>query len=517
MVDVTTLHPHQDANANHVDVLIIGAGISGIGAAHHLLEQCPGKRFLILESKESFGGTWRTHTYPGIRSDSDLYTFGYRFKPWTGAPAASAAAILDYLEEVIAQDHLEQYIRYQHEILSASWDSGQQHWCLRVHRSDTDEALSYTCNFLWMCGGYYRHAEGYTPEWDGMEDYKGQIVHPQSWPEDLDYIGKRVLVIGSGATAATLIPNMADECAHITMLQRSPTYFGTAENRNELADTLRELEIPEEWIHEIVRRSILKMMKEFQDLSASNPEMVKKELINNISTYLDDDFDMSHFTPRYRPWQQRLAYTPDGDLFKAIKSGKVSIVTDHIDRFTPDGVLTRSGELLQQDIIITATGFNPSLMGDIAYDVDGNDVDFAKAITYRGVMNSGVPNMSFIFGSLRTTYTIRVELVCDFICRLLNHMDAIGAAVCTPTLGEQDQNMSTRTWVDPEEFNPGYLKRILHRMPRHGDHQPWTFNTDYYVEREELPAADLNEDALVYTPVKTAAEDSEYIDKNLSA
>jgi cation diffusion facilitator CzcD-associated flavoprotein CzcO len=490
------MNPETEAT---VDVVIIGAGIAGIGAAHHLIEQCPGKRFLILENKESFGGTWLTHTYPGARSDSDLYTYGYRFKPWTGAPIASAGEIRNYLEECITDDRLERFIRYRHEVSSASWDSKKQAWHLSVERHDTKETIVISCGFLMMCGGYYRHDSGYTPEWDNMSAYRGQIVHPQSWPKDLDYKDKRVIVIGSGATAATVIPSIAEDCSHLIMLQRSPTYFTSAENRNELADTLRELEVPDEWTHEILRRNMLKMAKRFQEMSAADPELVKKELIKGVQAQVGEDFDMSHFTPSYRPWQQRIAHVPDGDLFAAIKAGKVSMVTDHIDHFTPEGIKTQSGKVLEADIIVTATGFNPSLMGDIPYLVDGAPVDFSKTFTYRGLMNSGVPNMSFIFGYLRTTYTMRVDIVCDFICRLINTMDDKGAAVCMPTLARSDQTMSARPWIDPEEFNPSYMRRILDRMPRRGDNEPWFFNTNYYVEKDQLPVVDLDEEALVYT------------------
>lgn len=499
MNDNATLRPQVAADTQHVDVLIVGAGISGIGAAHHLGEQCPEKSFMLLESMESFGGTWHTHTYPGIRSDSDLYTFGYRFKPWGGKPVAGAGEILEYLEEAIEDDDIGRHIRYQHEVLTASWSSENQLWTLQARRKDTGETVCLTSNFLWMCQGYYRHAQGYTPDFKGAEDFKGLVVHPQTWPQDLDYSGKRVVVIGSGATAATLIPNMADDCASITMLQRSPTYFWTGENRNELADTLRELDVPEEWTHEIVRRSILKQGKDIQYLSNSDPELVKEELFSVIRQYLGDDFDMEkHFTPSYRPWQQRLAYVPDGDLFEGIKSGKVQVVTDHIDRFTEQGILTKSGELLEADIIITATGFNLCVMGDIAFDVDGKPVDFAKTFTYRGVMNSGVPNMAFMFGYLRTSWTMRVDLVCDFVCRLLNHMQQNGATSCRPALSEQEANMSARLWVDADEFNPGYMQRGQHQMPRRGDHEPWLYNMDYYTEKDELPAVDLDESTLVY-------------------
>jgi cation diffusion facilitator CzcD-associated flavoprotein CzcO len=495
MTEVTAL---SSGAAEHIDVLIVGAGISGIGAAHHLLDKCPSKRFLILESKQSYGGTWRQHTYPGIRSDSDLYTFGYGFKPWTGQPIASGDAILEYLGEAIEDDDLDAHIRYQHEVLTASWSTDQHQWLITARRKDRGEIVAFSCNFLWMCQGYYRHQQGYKPRWEGMETFEGPIVHPQTWPEDLDYRGKRVVVIGSGATAATLIPNMADDCEHITMLQRSPTYFWTGENRNELADHLRELDIPEPWVHEIVRRDILKQAREIQTLSASEPEVIKEELFKVIRDYLGDDFDMRHFTPSYRPWQQRLAYVPDGDLFEGIKSGKVSVVTDHIERFTEQGIVTRSGELLEADIIITATGFNLCVMGDIAFDLDGEPVDFGSTFTYRGIMNSGIPNMAFMFGYLRTSWTMRVDLVCDFVCKLLNNMDDKGAVSCTPTLRPKDAGMAVYPWIDEEEFNPGYMQRGKHLMPRRGENEPWNFTTDYYLEKDQLPLVDLDEDALVY-------------------
>jgi cation diffusion facilitator CzcD-associated flavoprotein CzcO len=503
MPSVTQL---KAAPSEHVDVLIVGAGISGIGAAHHLQQTCPDKTFLMLENKADFGGTWRQHTYPGIRSDSDLYTFGYGFKPWSGQPIAEGSAILDYLEQAIDEDSLDQYIRYQHQVLSAAWSSADQQWLVAARRTDTGEAVQFSANFLWMCQGYYRHEQGYTPEWEGMADFDGPIVHPQTWPEDLDYRGKRVLVIGSGATAATLVPAMADDCSHLTMLQRSPTYFWTGENRNELADRLRELEVDEPTVHDIVRRDILKTAQDVQNASTHHPELVKEELFGVIRQYLGDDFDMTHFTPSYRPWQQRLAYVPDGDLFKAIKSGRVSVVTDQIERFTREGVLTQSGELLEADIVITATGFDLCVMGDVAFTVDGEPVDFGDTFTYRGFMNSGVPNMAYMFGYLRSSWTLRVDLICDLVCRMLRHMDATGATSVTPTPLESEQDMPRLPWMSEQEFNPGYLKRSLHLLPRQGDHAPWQYEGDYYVERDSLPRVALDEPQLSYRTRGSSSE-----------
>ena len=484
----------------HFDVLIVGAGISGVGAAHHLKEQCADKSYVILESKATHGGTWETHKYPGIRSDSDLYTFGYRFKPWSGHPIAGAKPILDYMEEVIEEDKTNDHVRYRHEVTKASWDSDDKLWHIDAKQLDTNEPIRFTANFLWMCQGYYDHKNPYTPEWKGMDDFKGRIVHPQIWPEDLDYKGKRVIVIGSGATAATLIPSMADECEHVTMLQRSPTYFWTGENRNELADHLRSLEVPEEWVHDIVRRDILNTAKAVQDFSVAAPEMVKEELLKVVREQVgDDELVEKHFTPTYRPWQQRLAYVPDGDLFDAVKSGKVSITTDHIARFTEGGILTKSGEELKADIIITATGFNLLPFGGIPFEIDDKPVDFSKTFTHRGMMLSGLPNMVYVFGYLRTSWTMRVDLICDYVCRLLNRMGKKGATVVTPTLQGHDVKMKPRPWIEEEDFNSGYLLRGIDKMPRQGDHAPWTFNTNYYTEKDEMPTYDIDDPTMVYS------------------
>ena len=483
----------------HFDVLIVGAGISGVGAACHLRKQCSEKSFVVLEGLESFGGTWLMHSYPGIRSDSDLYTFGYRFKPWTGAPIASADEIRSYMAEVIDENDLASHIRYGHTISKASWSNEEKLWTLEGSRSDTGEALRFTANFLWMCQGYYRHSEGYTPKWEGMDDFKGPIIHPQTWPEDLDYKGKNVVVIGSGATAATLVPAIADDCAHVKLLQRSPTYFFPGSNRNELADQLRELEVDETWIHEIVRRQFLHAQAILTRLSFEQPEMVKEQLIAGVRAYLGPDFDIEkHFTPKYLPWRQRIAFVPDGDLFKGILSGKASIVTDEIEKFTKEGILLKSGETLEADIIITATGFNLSVLGDIDFFVDGKDVDFSETITYRGMMFTGVPNMLWIFGYFRASWTLRVDLLGDFVCRLLNHMSSTGAKKVTPRLRPEDEDMPLLPWMDPENFYPGYLERSMHLLPKRGDKPDWQHTQDYWAEKDDIPAIDLEDAVFEY-------------------
>jgi cation diffusion facilitator CzcD-associated flavoprotein CzcO len=486
--------------AEHFDVLIVGAGISGIGGAYHLTQQCPGTSFVVLETQETFGGTWWTHKYPGIRSDSDLHTFGYRFKPWTSAPIATAAEIRDYMGAVIEENGLGPHIRYRHRIDAANWSSASKLWTLEVTRLDTGEALRFTANFLWMCQGYYRHDEGYTPDWPGMAAFKGRIVHPQTWPEDLDYAGKRLVVIGSGATAATLIPAIAGDCAHVTMLQRSPTFFRTGRNAIEIAEELRKLQVDESWIHEIVRRKILYEQSVFTRRSFTEPERVKEELLNAVRGYLGPDYDIArHFTPSYRPWRQRIAFIPDGDLLQAIRDGKASVVTDEIESFSESGIVLKSGERLEADIIVTATGFHLCVLGDIVVAIDGKPLDFAETVTYRGMMFTGVPNMAWVFGYFRASWTLRADLVADFVCRLLKHMKEKGARQVTPVLRPEDHNMPRRPWIDEENFNPGYMLRGMHLLPKRGDKPEWQHTQDYWSEKDEFPAADLDDPLFAYS------------------
>lgn len=476
----------------HFDVLIVGAGISGVGAAWHLKHQCPDKSFVVLEALESFGGTWLMHTYPGVRSDSDLYTFGYRFKPWLGAPIATADEILSYMREVIDENDIAQHIRYQHRITSASFSRKRNLWTIEAHRTDTGERLVFTCNFLWMCQGYYRHAEGYTPDWPGLEDYKGRIIHPQTWPKDADLTGKDVLVIGSGATTATVVPAIAGACKHVTVLQRSPTYFIPGRNINELVELLRQIEVDETWIHEIARKKILFDQDQFTRRSFEEPEALKEELLTSVRAFVGPDYDMTHFTPQYRPWRQRIAFVPDGDLFQGIAAGKATMVTDEIDHFSADGVLLKSGKELKADVIITATGFNLSVLGDIPFSVDGEPVNFADTVTYRGMMFTGVPNMVWVFGYFRASWTLRVDLIGDFVCRLLKHMDAKGMHRVEPAIPAADSAMALAPWIDPENFNPGYLMRSMHLLPKRGAKHEWQHTQDYWREKEEIPAIDLD-------------------------
>ncbi|MEZ5653944.1 MAG: NAD(P)/FAD-dependent oxidoreductase [Burkholderiaceae bacterium] len=489
----------RGAAAEHFDVLIVGAGISGIGGAYHLQQQCAGRSYVILETLESYGGTWLTHKYPGIRSDSDLHTFGYRFKPWVGKPIATAKEILDYMGEVIDENDIAPHIRYGHRILTADWSSTDNLWTIVAERLDSGERVRFTACFLWMCQGYYRHSDGYTPQWPDMEQFAGRIVHPQTWPADLDLTGKHVVVIGSGATAATLVPNIADDCAHVTLLQRSPTYFIPGRNAVEIAETLRELQIDEVWIHEIVRRKLLFDQAAFVRRCTDEPDKVKEELLASVRSFLGPDYDIEkHFTPRYRPWQQRIAFIPDGDLFKGIAAGKATVVTDEIERFTRNGILLKSGKELEADIIVTATGFNLSVLGDIEFIVDGKPIDFAETVTYRGLMFTGVPNMAWVFGYFRASWTLRADMVGDFVCRLLNHMDSIGASKVTVALRPEEQDLPRLPWLDEKNFNPGYMERSMHLLPRRLDKPEWQHTQDYWAEKDQIPSTDFSDAVFVY-------------------
>lgn len=491
--------PSATVEAEHVDVLIVGAGISGVGSAYHLTQQCPGKSFVVLEVQETFGGTWWTHKYPGIRSDSDLHTFGYRFKPWVGPPIATAEEIRKYMGEVIEENDLGRHIRYRHRIERARWSSETNLWTVEARRTDTGAPARFTCGFLWMCQGYYRHEKGYTPDWPGMESFRGTIVHPQTWPEDLDYTGKQVVVIGSGATAATVVPNMAGRAAHVTMLQRTPTYFRTGRNAIEIAEELRALGIEESWIHEITRRKILSEQAKFTERTFREPDRVKAELIGNIQSLLGPDYDVAtHFTPPYRPWRQRLAFVPDADLFKGIAAGQASVVTDEIERFDETGIQLKSGRHLDADIIVTATGFDLCALGDIAFEIDGKPLDFHETVTYRGMMFTGVPNLAWVFGYFRASWTLRTDLVADFVCKLLKHMEATQKRRVEVALRPEDSDMPLLDWIDPENFNPGYMMRGMHLLPRRGNKPEWMHNQDYWAEKDEIPAIDLTDAAFVY-------------------
>ncbi|MFM5886487.1 MAG: flavin-containing monooxygenase [Novosphingobium sp.] len=496
--------------ATHVDVLIVGAGISGIGSAWHLQDQCPDKSYLILEMKDTFGGTWDTHKYPGVRSDSDLYTFGYRFKPWIGTPIASAQAILDYMGEVIDENGIAPHIRYGHRITGCSFERATNLWTVEARTADGAQHR-FTCNFLWMCQGYYDHETPYVPDWPGMARYQGQFVHAQLWDPKTDYAGKKVLVIGSGATAATVIPAFAEKAGHVTMLQRSPTYFYCQENKNELADRLREVGIDEPTIHRVVRQQVMYDMDVMTKRCLEEPDQVfedLKELVRHYTGKPDFQFE-PHFTPKYRPWQQRLAFCPEGDVFKAAVSGKVSVVTDEIETFTEKGVRTKDGTEIEADIIVAATGFRLSVMGDIPFSVDGQPVHWPDTVNYRGMMFTGVPNLVWVFGYFRASWTLRVDMLGDFVCRLLKHMDQRKARRVEVALRDEDHNMALLDWIESDNFNPGYLMRGLKELPQRGDKPEWRHNQDYWLEKEQIPATDLEGSEFLYDGVRAGRKVAE--------
>jgi cation diffusion facilitator CzcD-associated flavoprotein CzcO len=465
------------AALEHVDVLIVGAGLSGIGAACHLQKQCPGRSYAIVEARAAMGGTWDLFRYPGIRSDSDMYTLGYAFKPWEQSKAiADGPSILQYVQDTAREHGVDRHIRYGHKVLGAAWSTSDARWTVTLERS-TDagpERLQLSCNFLFSCAGYYRYDEGYTPDFEGREDFKGRIVHPQHWPKDLDYAGKRVVVIGSGATAVTLIPELAKDAAQVTMLQRSPTYMVSRPSEDGLANAMRRV-LPARWAYALTRwRRVLLGMYVYR-LSRRNPGKLKGLLLQGVRMWLGPDYDVDkHFTPRYNPWDQRLCLVPDGDLFRALRANKARVVTDHIDRFTAGGIRLRSGEELAADIIVTATGLNLQVLGGLALTVDGQAVDLGQALTYKGLMYNGVPNLAACTGYTNASWTLKCDLSCDYVCRLLNHMARHNLQYCMPR--NDDPTVQEQPWVD---FSSGYIQRTRHLFPKQGNKAPWKLYQNY--------------------------------------
>jgi monooxygenase len=458
----------------HVDVVIVGAGLSGIGAACHLRRECPEKSFTILEARDAIGGTWDLFRYPGIRSDSDMFTLGYSFRPWTDTKSiAGGGTIRRYIVDTAREYRVDEEIRFHHRVVGAAWSSDDARWTVQAHRGDTDQTVQLSCSFLFVCSGYYRYDEGYTPEFPGTARFTGRIVHPQRWPEDLDYASKRVVVIGSGATAVTLVPALAEEAGHVTMLQRSPSYILSLPSEDRLADALRR-RLPAKLAYPIVRwKNALLATLMFQ-VSRRAPRLVKSLLRKGVTAQLPEDFDVAtHFTPRYNPWDQRLCLVPDGDLFKAISSGKASVVTDRIETFTEDGIHLASGRDLPADVIVTATGFNVLALGGMALTVDGAVVDLARTVAYKGMMLSGVPNFAMILGYTNASWTLKADLVCQYVCRLLHHMDRHGYQVCTPTAPESGD-------LGPIiDLKSGYVTRSIQALPKQGPAAPWRLHQNY--------------------------------------
>ena len=491
----------------HVDVLIVGAGLSGIGAGVHLHENCPSKSYLIFEGRSSIGGTWDLFRYPGIRSDSDMHTLGYRFKPWRAAKAiADGPSILEYVKETAAEYGVDSHIRYNHLVEKASWSSEDARWTVEAKRKADGETIRVTCNFLFMNAGYYSYRQGYTPEFKGVENFKGQIVHPQKWPSDLDYKNKTVVVIGSGATAMTLVPAMSNDVGHIVMLQRSPTYVVSAPERDAVANALRSF-LPGKWAYALTRWKNVAFQQFMYRQTRTSPAKVKKRLIDMVKKELGPAYDVeTHFTPRYNPWDQRLCLVPDSDLFKAIRSGKASVVTDQIESFTESGIKLASGKILEADVIVTATGLNLVVLGEVQFTVDGAPVDFGKTWTYKGMMYSGVPNLVSTFGYINASWTLRADLTSEYVCRLINHMDETGTRQVTPLLRAWDQTMPPRPWID--DFSSGYMQRIMDRFPRQGDHEPWINPQNYTRDKQMIRRGALEDGALIFDNPPTKANAS---------
>jgi monooxygenase len=466
----------------HLDVLIVGAGLSGIGAGYHLQDRCPGKTYAILEARGETGGTWDLFRYPGIRSDSDMHTLGYSFRPWTEAKAiADGPSILRYVRQTATDHAIDQRIRFHHRVTRVEWSTEDARWTVEAERSDTGETVQLTCGFLLICGGYYRYDEGYTPDFAGRESFGGQIVHPQHWPEDLDHAGKRVVVIGSGATAVTLVPALAEQAAHVTMLQRSPTYIISLPGEDPIANGLRRL-LPARTAYSIVRwKNVLLQLLSYQ-LSRRRPTFMRKVLRRGVTRNLPVGYDVdTHFTPSYDPWDQRLCLVPDGDLFTAIRSGGASVVTDHVDTFTESGIRLRSGDELEADVVVTATGLNLLLFGGVQVAVDGEDVDLSETMTYKGMMLSDVPNFAFAMGYTNASWTLKADLTSEYVCRLLNHMDATGQRQCVPL--KHDASVAEEPFLD---LASGYVQRSVAQFPKQGSKVPWRLRMNYALDVKML-------------------------------
>jgi len=481
--------------AEHFDVVIVGAGLSGVGAGYHLKTACPDRSYVILEGRDAIGGTWDLFRYPGIRSDSDMYTLGYAFKPWTEAKAiADGPSILKYVRDTASENGIDRKIRYGHMVKRAAWSTDDARWT--VEAEVAGKVTRFTCNFLFLCGGYYSYDGGYQPEFPGAADFKGRIVHPQQWPKDLDYRGKRVVVIGSGATAVTLVPEMAKTAAHVTMLQRSPTYVVSRPAEDKMANSLRKW-LPGKLAYDIVRwRNVLFGMYFFK-MAREKPAAVKANILKMVREQLGPDYDVDrHFTPTYNPWDQRLCLVPDADMFLELKAGRASVVTDHIETFTPKGIRLTSGEELEADVIVSATGLVLQVWNGMELTVDGRRIDASKTLSYKGMMYEGVPNLASAFGYTNASWTLKCDLTCEYVCRVLNHLKKTGARQATPI--NDDPAVEFAPWLD---FSSGYVQRAMAKFPKQGTKPPWRLNQNYALDLMSLRYAKLEDGVLRFSNV----------------
>jgi len=480
----------------YFDVVIVGAGLSGIGAAWHLQDKCHDKTYVILEGRASMGGTWDLFRYPGIRSDSDMYTLGYNFKPWKeGKAIADGPSILQYIRETASEAGIDRHIRYQQIVTSAKWSSEDAAWTVATHDSATAETTTIRCNFLLMCSGYYNYEQGYLPEFKGRDSFRGETVHPQHWPEDLDYSGRKVVIIGSGATAVTLVPEIARKAEHVVMLQRSPTYMASMPDVDWIAGLLQWL-LPEKTAYSIIRWKNIQFQRWIYWRTRTAPQRIRKKLLKMARKELGKgvDFD-KHFVPRYDPWDQRLCLAPNGDFFHAIRDGRASVVTDTIAEFTENGIRLESGDTLPADIIVTATGLDLCVLGDVQISVDDRPTDISRTFSYQSMMFSDVPNLVSTFGYINASWTLKADLTAEFSCRLLNHMTDTGMRQCTPRLQEQD--MAGKNWI--ESFSSGYIQRKTHLLPKQGDQPPWVNTQNYALDKKTIGEGPLEDGYLQFT------------------
>jgi len=485
----------MNSSPEHLDVLIVGAGLSGIGAARYLQARCPRVSYAIFEARDAIGGTWDLFRYPGVRSDSDMFTLGYSFRPWQSPQViAGGDAILTYITDTAAETGVDGRIRLGHQVVRASWSTGEARWHIVARRTDTGETVEITCGFVFSCTGYYRYDRGYLPDFAGLDRFGGMIVHPQSWPSDLGYAGQRVIVIGSGATAVTLAPALAETARHVTMVQRSPTYIAPLPARDPIAEAVGRI-LPPRQAGPAMRWFKALTTQGFFQLSQHRPELVKRMVRRQISRQLPARYDIdTHFTPRYNPWDQRFCIAPDGDLFKAISNGSVSVVTDHIDTFTERGLLLKSGDELEADIIVTATGLNLQVIGGLEVSVDGRAVDFARTLNYKGMMYSDVPNLASAFGYTNASWTLKCDLTCEYVCRLINYMDRHGYRKCMP------HNVDPSITELPSlNFSSGYVQRSVAQMPKQGSKRPWRLYQNYALDIVTLRFGKVDDGVMQYS------------------